>query len=177
MCGGPIFRKGPDLFLNTAKYINDKFNNENIKFIWQGGFKNSSSFHDFLNEINRLNLNNIIEVCPTTIDVQPFFDKINVFFCSSREEPFGMVILEAGLNRIPSLAFQQTGGPEEILSSNRGVLVPYGDFNKMALAIIELKNNNSLYTKYSNNLYEYSIKNFNQNNNLEIIKEINKLTS
>lgn len=176
MCGGPIHRKGPDLFLNTAKYINENYKNENIKFIWQGGSENTPAFQDFVNEIDLLSLNDIVQINPSKRNVQSFFNKINLFLCSSREEPFGMVILEAGLNNIPSLAFEKSGGPEEILANDNGILISYGSFQKMAEAIIELKNNNSLMLKYSNNLYRYSKNNYEQNNNLKIIKEIKKIS-
>lgn len=177
MCGGPIHRKGPDLFLNTAKYINENYNNQNIKFIWQGGSENTSAYQDFMNEIELLRLNNVVQIIPSKKNVQSFFSKINLFLCSSREEPFGMVILEAGLNNIPSLAFEKSGGPEEILANHRGLIVPYGSFKKMAEAIVELKNNKSLMSKYSKNLNNYSIKNHKKNNNLETIKIIEKIIS
>ncbi len=175
MCGGPIHRKGPDLFLNTAKYINTTYPKEKIKFLWQGGNENSTAFQDFKNEIELLNLSKCVEIYPNSKDVQKFFSKIDLFMCSSREEPFGMVILEAGLYNIPVLAFKKSGGPEEILANDRGLIIPYASYSKMGESIIELKGNKKYRDKFAKNLNEYSTKNLKENNNLLIINRIKKL--
>lgn len=175
MCGGPIHRKGPDIFLNTAKYIADNFQDENIKFVWQGGDQNTAAYIDFQNEIKLLGLSESVDLIPSSKNVQTFFDKIDLFLCSSREEPFGMVILEAGLNKLPALCFQKSGGPEEILSNGRGVIIPYYNYSEAAKTIIELKKNSKLRLQYSNKIYDYSNKNYIKNNNILIVNKIKEL--
>ena len=175
MCGGPIYRKGPDIFLNIAKYIMDNYQHEKIEFVWQGGDQNTANYVDFQNEIRLLGLSDVVNITPSSKNVQDFFDKIDLFICSSREEPFGMVILEAGLNKLPVLCFQKSGGPEEILADGRGVILPYCNYSEAAKTIIEIKNNSKLRLRYANKIYNYSNKNYNQNNNTLIVKKIKEL--
>ena len=48
-----------------------------------------------------------------------FYSAIDIFISTAREEPFGLSILEAGLYELPCIAFEKSGGPEELLSGNK----------------------------------------------------------
>jgi glycosyltransferase involved in cell wall biosynthesis len=155
-CASPIWRKGPDIFLNTVKKIATKHNKENIFFIWFGGDRNSASFLDFHVEVENLKLKNYVKVFPSSKELKFFYKSLDILFCTSREEPFGLTIFEAGLSKIPCLAFEKSGGPEEILSDNNGIIIPYGDFSKAADEIVKIKNNEKIRGKYSKAIYNYT---------------------
>ena len=59
----------------------------------------------------------------------------------SREDPFPLVNIEAGIFGTPIIGFADSGGTEELLKDEAGILVPYGDYRAMAKNIIELKKN------------------------------------
>ena len=82
---------------------------------------------------------------------------------TSREEPFGLTILEAGTYSKPCLAFKHSGGPEELLSKNRGIIVSYADYNTTADEINKLIDDEKLYNKYASSINKFVIKNNSQN--------------
>ena len=79
--------------------------------------------------------------------------------------------MEAGVYSKPCLAFKGSGGPEEILGNDNGVLIPYGDVKIAAEEIIKLKEHPKLKNKYSKSINDLVLKISKQDNFLKY-KEI-----
>ena len=170
-CGSLIWRKGPDIFINIFKQLKNNFRIENIYFIWLGGNQNTSWFIDLENEINNLGFKGKIKILPEVKNTTNFYNAIDIYISTAREEPFGLTIIEAGMHSKPCLAFTGSGGPESILSNDVGILIPYGDTKAAAEEIIKLKENQEILNKYSKSINDLVIKIAKQDNNLKF-KEI-----
>lgn len=170
-CGSLIWRKGPDIFINIFKQLKNNFRIENIYFIWLGGNHNTAWFIDLENEINNLGFKGKIKILPEVKNTTNFYNAIDIYISTAREEPFGLTIIEAGIHSKPCLAFTGSGGPESILSNDVGILIPYGDTKAAAEEIIKLKENQEILNKYSKSINDLVIKIARQDNNLKY-KEI-----
>lgn len=162
-CGSLIWRKGPDIFLSILKRFKKKFPDQKIFFVWQGGDEKSNFFIDIENEINQLSVAQYISVLPFSKNIHFFYNAIDVYISTSREEPFGLTLLEAGSYEKPCIAFEKSGGPEEILSKNRGLLIPYGDNDKAADAIFDLIHNKTNSKKLSAAINKFVLENNSKN--------------
>jgi len=70
-----------------------------------------------------------------------FFAGIDIFALPSRSDSFGLVLLEAWANGIPSVAYRAGGVAEVIHHESDGLLVPCGNVNALASALVCLVEN------------------------------------
>ena len=74
-------------------------------------------------------------------DTQPYLERASVFVHTSRFEGFPSAILEAAAAGCPIVATDSPGGAREILRAGElGTLVPVGDAQAVAAAILEILN-------------------------------------
>jgi len=75
-----------------------------------------------------------------------------MFCLSSLAEPFGIVLLEAGVHGLPVVATQVGGVPEVIRDGEHGLLVPAADTPSLAAAIRRLLDDAELAQRLAGNL-------------------------
>lgn len=73
---------------------------------------------------------------PSTDD---FYAAIDVFALPSYNEGFGIVFVEAAFHGVPSIAANVGGVPDAIADGITGLLVPVGDHDAIAAAIVRLR--------------------------------------
>lgn len=83
---------------------------------------------DFVRGLNRPNL----RIVPETGDVYPYYGAADLFVCSSYEESFPRVVLEAMAFTLPILSTSVHGIPEIVRPDREAVLVPAGDSAALA---------------------------------------------
>jgi len=71
-------------------------------------------------------------------EVRAEYSSSDVFVLASRTEPFGVVLVEAMATGLPLVA-TRSGGPEDIVTPNTGILVPTDDAEALAAAVKTLK--------------------------------------
>ena len=84
----------------------------------------------------------------------------SVFVLPSRYESFGIVILEAGICKIPVIASNVGGIPEIICNGKNGLLVEPDNDLQLADKIIKLLQDKKLSLELGNALYEQTVKHF-----------------
>lgn len=92
--------------------------------------------------------------------VAAFLDKARLFVLSSREEPFGIVLLEAGVFGLPVIATAVGGVPEILEHDVTAYLVPPDDVSAMAAKIISLLETPAESKRLATNLRSHVAQNF-----------------
>jgi glycosyltransferase involved in cell wall biosynthesis len=128
-CGLAEWRKGPDIFLDVAKRLIHKM--PTVHFIWLGLLENEYS--NALNSSKAVwDIHKQVHLLPVCKDTRPYFDAMDVFFLSSREDPFPLVMLEAAQAGKPIVGVRASGGINDFLKGLDELLV--ADWNEDVLA-------------------------------------------
>lgn len=133
-------RKGQHLFARAVDLLwhNSPALAASTEFLMVGGGDTAydRELADFLLELGRPNL----RIIPGTRDVYPYYCAADLFVCSSFEESFPRVILEAMAMKVPILSTNVHGIPEIVRDGKEAVLVPPGDSSALAHGLTKLLN-------------------------------------
>ncbi|MBI2720079.1 MAG: glycoside hydrolase family 99-like domain-containing protein [Rhizobiales bacterium] len=125
-------RKGFDIFLNAAKIVIAKRND--VHFLWVGG--GTPDVQTWLTDdiaadpqlARRFNLRPFVD------DVVPYFEAGDLFFLSSREDPFPTAVLEAMRAGLPLVGLSGSGGSVGLIARH-GILADRSDMVAIVQAI------------------------------------------
>lgn len=107
--GSGIERKGVQSFIITAKLVNNIYPANNFKFVWVGDVsKNERSIIE--HDIQKTNLSEKVFFLGEKNNPYPYYDKFNIFISTSKEESFGLSLVEAAILKKPIICFDSTGG-------------------------------------------------------------------
>ncbi len=128
-------RKGQHTFIravDTFRHLPD--GGRRHRFVLVGG--RAGIYLDLLRtDLARLGLESLVEIVPETRDVYDFFVLADLFVCSSFEESFPRVVLEAMAFGTPIVTTDVHGIPEMVKNRAEAWLVPPGDSTAMARAM------------------------------------------
>ena len=97
------------------------------------------SLHDLVMELNISEKVHILDALPHRL-VMGILKNASVMVLSSRVEPFGIVVLEAGILGVPVIATRVGGVPEIICAEMYGILVDPDDPHGLAKALSNVLN-------------------------------------
>jgi glycosyltransferase involved in cell wall biosynthesis len=137
-CGTLDWRKGPDLFLQTAALVRALQPARPIHFVWVGASPAAREHDVFHHDLERAQLGDRVHVIGVDPDPRKYFGLFDVFLLTSREDPFPLVCLEAAAFAVPTVCFADAGGMPEFVGKDAGVVVPYLDLPAAARALLEL---------------------------------------
>lgn len=120
-------RKGQHVFIRTVAYFMKHFAaNGSYRFLMVGG--RPGEYQSSLEQdIKRLGLENVITIINETDRVYEYFRAANLFACSSFEESFPRVLLEALAFETPIVSTNVHGVPEMVTNKAEAYLVPPGE--------------------------------------------------
>jgi glycosyltransferase involved in cell wall biosynthesis len=148
-CGTIYWRKGTDLFIETAKKLKDR-GLTNFHFYWIGenhwntDSEEFGTWKDWEQYILINELTTYITFLGAKDNPKKYFNAGDIFFLSSREEPFGIVCLEAAEGGSPIICFDEAGGMPGFVGKDAGVIVRFLDVNEAADAIENLIKNEKM---------------------------------
>ena len=79
-------------------------------------------------------------------DVASLLDRFDIFIHPSRDEPFGLAVLEASAAGLPVVAYDDGGLPEVVAAGETGLLAPVGDIDALAAFLEQLVDDEDLRT-------------------------------
>ncbi|TVU87591.1 glycosyltransferase [Vreelandella titanicae] len=118
-CGTVYERKGPDLFLETARLLKQS-TNQPIHFVWLGQGPDKEPLEQNLTEDEKSWIS-FAGNCPNANKLLAAGD---VFFMSSREDPFPLVVLESAQHGVPTVCFEPATGITAFIERDAGIAVP-----------------------------------------------------
>ena len=143
-CGSTDQRKGLDLFIQVASMVlREDRSAKDIHFIWIGGekFHNYDLFWWARHDVRKAKLEHLVHLIGNQSDIEPYFAGSDVFVLPSRQDPLPCVMHQAMAVGLPIIAFEGSGGAEDLVLQGVGTLVPYLSANGLAQAILEYYRN------------------------------------
>jgi glycosyltransferase involved in cell wall biosynthesis len=141
-----VEKKGVDVAVNAIKILIDR--KIKVRLLIGGDGVEESNIKSLIIDKN---LSSHVEMIGWVSKIEDFFYQIDIFCLPSREEPFGIIILEAMLSNTPIIS-TRSEGPREILKDKEdAILVDIDSPVQIADAIEFYINNPEIAKKYSSN--------------------------
>jgi glycosyltransferase involved in cell wall biosynthesis len=132
-CGEAGWRKGADLFVDTARRIADR---SDARFLWAG--RRPRAFARLLDaDTEAAGLSSRLEWLGEVDDVARLFESATLLLMTSREDPQPLVPLEAACFGVATVGFA-IGGIRDLSDSSAAVTVAFPDTVALAGAAAEL---------------------------------------
>jgi glycosyltransferase involved in cell wall biosynthesis len=138
--GATEWRKGTDLFVQLARAVYERIPKTPVYFLWVGGASKGAYFEQLWYDVKSLGLEEYVGFLGVQPNPLDYFAACDVFTLLSREEPFGMVCLEAASLGKPIVCFDGHVGVKEFVENDCGFVVPYLDIETMADKVVTLLN-------------------------------------
>lgn len=131
MVGSLEWRKGIDLLPIIVASFFKKHPMSNVKFIWKGAVKKGIEFEKILFELNKIDKIDKVTFELPSMEMENFYNSIDVLLMCSKEDPYPLVVLEAASFRKPTICFSSAGGAPEFVQEDAGAIIPFLDIESM----------------------------------------------
>lgn len=144
-CGWVQMRKGVEYFIEAARQVKKQLNRP-VRFIWVGGGYRPDTdivYSSWLrSQIVNSDLEEEVIFFEETVDLDPFFELADVFFMSSRLDPFPNVAIDSVTACVPIVAFERGTGFAEFIKAHPsvGAAVPFLDTEAASKVMCEYIN-------------------------------------
>lgn len=128
-------QKSPLDFFRMANLVHQQ--NPSIHFVWVG---NGPLLADAESFIHQYSLTGVIHLPGHRSDIPEIMKTLDCFILTSKWEGFPIVLLEAMASGTPIIATDIDGNNEAVRNNNEGWLVPAGDSQSMANALVQMIN-------------------------------------
>lgn len=132
-------RKGTDLFIDVCAAVTRV--NPDIRFCWTGVFETPETERDLRQQVAEKQLGEKIIFTGPVPHSYYNTAAFDLFFLSSREDPYPLVVLEAAFMEVPAVCFSPSGGITEFVGEDAGWIVPGFSVEEAAATILGLAGN------------------------------------
>jgi glycosyltransferase involved in cell wall biosynthesis len=175
--GTITMRKGVDIFIAVAAAVKQMLPDRKVRFAWVGAhYLFDQPYFDALKQqLDESGLNGDVELLGELDDLDPVYDRADIFFLSSRLDPLPNVAIDSALRGLPVVCFDQTSGIAELLlkhDQTRGLVVPHLDTSAAAKVICSLATNPAKLDRLSTAIAGIARQHFNMENYVDQIDEL-----
>jgi glycosyltransferase involved in cell wall biosynthesis len=128
--GSLVARKGPDIFVEVARFVCER--HPTVRFVWVGGRPPAPVLQSVADSGLQGRVE-FIEFTPTPLE---YMKRSSVFFLTSLQEAFGLVLAEAMACSRTVFCFSGTGAAE--VAGETGCVIPPGDLEAAAREILNI---------------------------------------
>jgi len=138
-CVGQIVRwKNQEDFLKAAEIVHRQFPEAKFLLVGSDVFKRRDSYQARLRDMIESRRISYVQCIGWQKDMEPIWRRTDCLVHTANMEPFGRVVIEAMAHGRPVVAYA-CGGPAEIVDDGRfGLLVPFGDVDALAAAMLRI---------------------------------------
>jgi len=154
---------GIDCLLDAAWIIKNEYKvNLNFIIVGDGSLKKEMEKKSIELELDNIEFTGHVD----HQEVKKYYEMISIFIAVSTRESFGVSVLEAAANAIPSITSNIGGLTEVNLHNKTGIVIDPNDPEKLASSIIKLYRNKKLLKKLGKNARGMVQQNFDWNDNV-----------
>ncbi|HEX8333285.1 MAG TPA: glycosyltransferase family 4 protein [Segetibacter sp.] len=139
--GSVGLRKGMDLVVPLAVELKNKHPEVPYKLLWVGGLASNQYFKIFTQDAKKCNVAEQVVFIENTEFPNDYLNLFDVFVLFSREDPFPLVLLTAAYMEKALIAFEKSGGANELINDTSGFLASYLDVSDVAKIISNIYHN------------------------------------
>lgn len=147
------YQKGFDRLITAWVLIKKHYPYWNLKIFGSGELKEK-----LMKQIELLDLKDVIEIHPPTVDINSHYINSSIYALSSHYEGLPMVLLEAMSCGLPIVSFSCKCGPKDLITNNKnGYLIEEGNIKELANKLMTLMASNELRRKMGICSYKKSL--------------------
>lgn len=169
-CGTIYWRKGTDIFIETARALRH-LTNRPFCFMWLGQGPDQHVLESSLSEDEK----HFIKFAGNRTDANLLLAAADVFFLSSREDPFPLVVLESAQHAIPAICFASATGITAFIEHDAGVALPNISAESATKALYELMQDSHLRRRLGDRARQKLFEGYTaEKQNLKILEALNR---
>ena len=158
--GSDFWRKGHDLVPQLLGAVQRMLPLRRVVFLWIGREGNAIEAYQLKFELDVMKLSCQYICTGHVSNPLHYFAAMDVFAMLSRDDPFPLVCLEAGLSRMPIVCFKNSGGVPELLQDECGLVVDYLNVDQFASVIRSLAEDQARSKQLGESLRQRILDNF-----------------
>jgi glycosyltransferase involved in cell wall biosynthesis len=172
-------RKGVDLFIAVAAAVLRARSATPFRFVWVGGGYDPITDHAYstylAEQIEKSGLDGNLVMLDEVSRLERVYDEADIFFLSSRLDPFPNVAIDALRRGMPLVCFEGASGVAEVLVEQpdcRELVVPYAAIDLAAARILELGENPAYRRQISATVKAFATRAFDMDAYMERLDEV-----
>ena len=152
------YKKGQDVLIKAFASLAARYPDVNLVLVGRP----AEAYDELKSLLSFLQLQERVFLCEGVSHdkIATFLENATIFCLPSRKEPFGIVVLEAGIFSIPVIASKVGGIPEIISHNETGRLFEPEDINALSNEIIRLLENPKERQRLGTNLHDHVLADF-----------------